>query len=78
MKWSMWQSVTRQRNLLRKSCASCQKTIWMHSLVCPTCENLHLEIENKRKELANDADLLSAEIDRIYEKYCKPLKEDDK
>ena len=78
MKWSMWQSVTRTRNLLRKSCVSCEKTIWMHSSMCPSCENLYLEIENKRKELANDADLLAAEIDRIYKKYCKPLKEDDK
>ena len=34
MKWSMWTSVTQPRNLLRKSCVVCERTIWMHSDVC--------------------------------------------
>jgi len=77
MKWSMWQSVTRPRNLLRKSCVSCQKTIWMHSQVCPTCEYLREEIEIKSRELANDEELLSEELDRIYKKYSLSGKEEE-
>jgi hypothetical protein len=49
----------------------------MHSKVCPTCEYLRQEIEFKSRELANDEELLSEELDRIYKKYLLPGKEEE-
>lgn len=76
MKWTMWTSVTQPRNLLRKSCVVCKRTIWMHSEVCSDRCKLLQEIEAKKVELQNEDDL-SAELERIYCRYSLPCKEEE-